>query len=223
MVGQTWKGFSPLWWRCTSTPRIAEKIAESTRPELVWRCWASNRHWPGCSRWHWVCSGSVDARDGEVFRASGWATHDMQAAQGREWESSAGRRPSKHMSYIAALVSVWRKVRLRLQGGRGTTAGGGSTASLISRLPTLAYLGLPWELQENLCLLPYPPWPLLKKLNIVLTLKVCYLKEFHYWREYIEGWLQSWGSKLIIDTIYGFKEENDVKFPNDQELIASLK
>lgn len=49
MVGQTWKGFSPLWWRCTSTPRIAEKIAGSTRPELVWRCWASNRHWPGCT------------------------------------------------------------------------------------------------------------------------------------------------------------------------------
>ena len=86
-----------------------------------------------------------------------------------------------------------------------------------------AYPGLPWELQENLCLLPYPPWPLLKKLNIVLTLKVFYLKEFHYWREYIEGWLQSWGSKLITDTIYGFKEENDIKFPNDQELIASLK
>lgn len=71
---------------------------------------------------------------------------------------------------------------------------------------------LPGEL-----LLPRPACLLLRKLNIVLTLRVHYLKEFHYWRASIEGCIQRWGNKLITDKIYGFRRKtNDVKFPNHQ-------
>ena len=164
--------------------------------------------WAGCSGaeansncWPGVCSGR--GHQGWRGLQSVCGPRDMQ---GRERQSSAGR---KHTSFTAC---EW--------------SGGGCKVAEGPRLgeatPEVLRPGcLPWNLHDKLCLLPCPSWPLLN--NTVLTLKVCYSKEFHYWRADIEGCIQSWGNKWITSMIYRFKGENDVKFPNDQDLIAFLK
>lgn len=141
MVGRTREGFSRLWWRCVSASRTAG-ITGSTRPEPVWRCSASNRlsrvqvgRRPTATAGT-ACAVGVWTPGMERPAEPVWATCDMQ---GREWESSACRKHVLHSLW--AVQQLWLlcegQGRLRLQGSRGTTAGGGYTGSLTSRLPTL--------------------------------------------------------------------------------------
>lgn len=217
-VGQTQKGFSPLWWRYVSAPRIAE-ITGSTRPELVWRCSASSRlsrvqvgRRPTAATGT-ACAAGVWTPRMERPAEPVWGPHvTCRAGNGSPGQAGSSCFTAYELysnSGFCVKHSQAEAARQQRDHGRG-------------RLRRKSYIqaAYPGTYRIN-CLLPCPPWPLLN--STVLTLKVCYSKEFHYWRAYTEGCIQSWGNKLMTDMIHRFKGGNDVKFPNDQELIAFLK
>lgn len=117
---------------------------------------------------------------------------------GVQWESGAGdveafravSRPGsgKHVVYAAARFCV-KRAEGQVEAARSQRD---SLGPWLGRAPRQVFTPgcLPGELQESRFLLLCSACLLLRKLNIVLTLKVHYLKEFHYWRAYIEGCIQ---------------------------------
>lgn len=145
--GQTWKEFRPCWRRCSSAHQIAEKFISLARLELVWSCWASS--WP---------------------RSKCRQQSRLERSVARQWEflcqcdqeDFKACRPGRGSGF-----HVERAAERLFPGQVSRTKSSHVLGQSLCRFHQMSSYPLPQILAHAMSL----QLPLLRKLNIVLTLK----------------------------------------------------